>query len=146
MSKILQVFPDDSFNKTPLSWYLVLDCGHWYLWTRGKLPPVHSFDCPNCQPPSVVMKGTTEEPVTQLPSALLSRFKFPLRWDGDDLLDANNRVIVWGKEGPDDPRDDIDSHFGRIVADVLNQLAPQAADKSVTQLSDGLDAEREGRS
>lgn len=56
-----------------------------------------------------------------LPTYLTERIRFPIRWDGDDLLDATNRVIVWGKEDKDD-RDDVDRSLGRFVADHLNAL------------------------
>ena len=58
----------------------------------------------------------------QLPQSLTDRIAFPLEWDGQDLLDATRRIVVWGKEGSDDPRDDVDRSLGRYVAELLNRL------------------------
>lgn len=58
----------------------------------------------------------------QLPSWLTDRIKLPVRWDGTDLWDAENRVIVWGKESADD-HDDVDRALGRWVTDMLNAAA-----------------------
>jgi hypothetical protein len=56
-----------------------------------------------------------------LPDYLTRRIAMPVRWDGQDLLDANNRIIVWGKEESDD-KDDIDVALGYWVAQVINEL------------------------
>lgn len=53
---------------------------------------------------------------------LKAKYQFPIRFDGDDLLAADNRIIVWGKEDAND-HDDISASFGRAVALVLNELA-----------------------
>jgi hypothetical protein len=29
--------------------YLILDCGHWYHWTRKSSPDMREMDCPACQ-------------------------------------------------------------------------------------------------
>jgi hypothetical protein len=42
----------------PTSWYLILDCGHWYHWTGSPAPDSKTFLCPNCEPPLTVVKGT----------------------------------------------------------------------------------------
>ncbi len=57
----------------------------------------------------------------------LSRITLPVRWDGDDLMDATNRIIVWGKQDADD-RDDVDRSLGKWVEKVLNSLPPSAPD------------------
>lgn len=36
------------------SWWMILDCGHWYKWTGAKRPSAEPFPCPECAPmPSV---------------------------------------------------------------------------------------------
>jgi len=50
------------------------------------------------------------------------RLSMPLAWDGDDLIAADSRVIVWGKQGDED-KDDLSGSFGKVVADVFNALA-----------------------
>jgi hypothetical protein len=59
--------------------------------------------------------------MTALPQWLLDRITLPVRWDGADLMDANNQIIVWGKDAsyPGD-RDDVDRALGKWVADTLN--------------------------
>lgn len=46
MSRILKAFLeyDDVGRK---SWYLLLDCDHWYHWT-GTTAPTGSLNCPSC--------------------------------------------------------------------------------------------------
>lgn len=54
MSEILKTFTE-RIKGGPTSFWLILDCSHWYHWT-GKKPPVGAeFDCPDCKPPIVVM-------------------------------------------------------------------------------------------
>ena len=50
--------------------------------------------------------------------------QFPVRWDGEDLLGADNRILVWGKQGEDD-RDDVDRAIGKWAAETLNALWQQ---------------------
>lgn len=55
MSAILKVFPDHMI-KDKTTWWLILDCQHWYHWT-GKDAPTADADlpCPNCRPPIAVV-------------------------------------------------------------------------------------------
>ena len=46
MSAILKVFPDHTI-KDKTTWWIILDCGHWYHWTGDKKPDDKvDFPCP----------------------------------------------------------------------------------------------------
>ena len=44
MSAILKVFPDHTI-KDKTTWWIILDCGHWYHWT-GETKPNDKVDFP----------------------------------------------------------------------------------------------------
>ena len=49
MPEILKTFVDNMIQDHS-TWWLILECGHWYHWT-GKYAPMHnSIDCPSCKP------------------------------------------------------------------------------------------------
>lgn len=50
MSAILKTFPDHMVaNRT--TWWVILDCEHWYHWTGDKAPREDiDFPCPSCRP------------------------------------------------------------------------------------------------
>lgn len=45
MSKILKSFPDYTI-KDKITWWLILECGHWYHWTDDKEPNINDIPCP----------------------------------------------------------------------------------------------------
>ena len=54
MSAIIKTFIDCMIINRP-TWWLILDCGHWYHWTGDKEPKADSdFPCPDCKLPIVV--------------------------------------------------------------------------------------------
>jgi hypothetical protein len=55
MSEILKTFADHMIAHHP-TWWVILDCGHWYHWT-GKAAPKSEgeFPCPECAPPITVV-------------------------------------------------------------------------------------------
>ena len=54
MSAILKTF-DDHMIENRTTWWLILDCGHWYHWTGDEAPKADSvFPCPDCKRPIVV--------------------------------------------------------------------------------------------
>jgi hypothetical protein len=58
---------------------------------------------------------------------LVGYLHFPVRWDDEDLLGADNRIIVWGKCDADD-KDDVNYRLGRVVEKLLNRLVPSGED------------------
>jgi hypothetical protein len=62
MSGILKVVTDHLIKDHPTYW-LILDCGHWFHWTGAKMHNVNEdFPCPSCEPPIVVRKFPEPDP------------------------------------------------------------------------------------
>jgi hypothetical protein len=64
MSEITKVFTDHMIQDRP-TWWVILDCGHWYHWTGEKAPKFDgAFPCPDCKPPIQVvdLAASTREP------------------------------------------------------------------------------------
>lgn len=61
MSSVVQVFRDDMIADRPTYW-VILDCDHWYHWTADNPPKQNDedFPCPNCGPKPIL---ATVEPV-----------------------------------------------------------------------------------
>lgn len=54
MSQILKTFTHRQ-QGFPNTWWLILDCGHWYHWTGVEAPNANEpFQCPSCHPPVVL--------------------------------------------------------------------------------------------
>lgn len=50
MSAILKTFVDHMIHSKP-TWWVILDCDHWYHWTGDKAPKADGdFPCPSCKP------------------------------------------------------------------------------------------------
>lgn len=55
MSEILKTFVDHMIAHKR-TWWLILDCGHWYHWTGKEAPKADvDFPCPECKPPIAVV-------------------------------------------------------------------------------------------
>jgi hypothetical protein len=54
LSAILKTFADRMIDKT--TWWVILDCGHWYHWT-GDDAPHSDVPCPSCRKPSVARRA-----------------------------------------------------------------------------------------
>lgn len=63
MSQILKTFTDSELSQigAPQTWWLILDCGHWYHWTGDATPAGDMIDCPACHPVGV-QRGTDGAP------------------------------------------------------------------------------------
>lgn len=54
MSAILKIFADHMI-KDRTTWWVILECGHWYHWTGDYAPGMKTdFPCPSCKPPITV--------------------------------------------------------------------------------------------
>jgi len=49
MAGVLKIF-DDNMIKDHTTWWLILECGHWYHWTGNSKPNSNNIDCPSCGP------------------------------------------------------------------------------------------------
>lgn len=54
MSEILKVFLDANSAPTETTWWLILDCGHWYHWSGLFAPKGTHLACPSCNKPIAV--------------------------------------------------------------------------------------------
>lgn len=49
MSAVLKIFPDFMIKDRP-TWWVILECGHWYHWTGDAKPEEDKdFPCPSCK-------------------------------------------------------------------------------------------------
>ena len=55
MSEILKIFTDNMIKDRP-TWWLILDCHHWYHWTGDSQPKNNNLNCPDCKPPIVIKR------------------------------------------------------------------------------------------
>lgn len=55
MSEILKIFVDLMIIDRP-TWWVILDCGHWYHWTGAKPPEGEELDCPHCNQATVAVR------------------------------------------------------------------------------------------
>lgn len=60
MSVILAAFVDHMIEHRP-TWWVILDCGHWYHWTGDAAPTGTSLPCPSCAPPIAIVPLPSEK-------------------------------------------------------------------------------------
>ena len=60
MSEILKTFEDNMILDRP-TWWLILECGHWYHWTGDKAPAGPDIPCPDCAAPITVITEVPDD-------------------------------------------------------------------------------------